>query len=57
MFYNIFCWKCSSGSHHVDLRFSSKKDPDWLKQVRVKETRIIAHWLRQYYKDEAIGHA
>ncbi|KAM0835609.1 hypothetical protein ACQ4PT_062829 [Festuca glaucescens] len=44
------------GSHHVDLRFSSKEDPDWLKQVRVKETRIIAHWLRQYYKDEAMGH-
>ncbi|KAF7043422.1 hypothetical protein CFC21_052783 [Triticum aestivum] len=42
------------GSHHVDLRFSSKDDPDWLKQVREKETRIIGHWLNQYYKDEAI---
>ncbi|KAI4967260.1 hypothetical protein ZWY2020_029104 [Hordeum vulgare] len=42
------------GSHHVDLRFSSKDDPHWLKQVREKETRIIAHWLNQYYKDEAI---
>ncbi|KQJ89376.1 lysosomal Pro-X carboxypeptidase [Brachypodium distachyon] len=42
------------GSHHVDLRFSTKEDPEWLKQVRIKETRIIAHWLRQYYKEETI---
>ncbi|AQK57472.1 Putative serine peptidase S28 family protein [Zea mays] len=43
------------GSHHVDLRFSSKEDPEWLKQVRVKETRIIARWLKQYYSDEGIA--
>ncbi|CAL4995441.1 unnamed protein product [Urochloa decumbens] len=43
------------GAHHVDLRFSSKDDPDWLKQVRAKETRIIARWLKQYYSDEAIS--
>lgn len=43
------------GAHHVDLRFSTKEDPDWLKQVRIKEKRIIAHWLRQYYNDEAIA--
>jgi lysosomal Pro-X carboxypeptidase len=44
-----------AGSHHVDLRFSSKEDPEWLKQVRVKETRIIARWLKQYYSDEGIA--
>uniref|UniRef100_A0ACD6A1L9 Uncharacterized protein n=1 Tax=Avena sativa TaxID=4498 RepID=A0ACD6A1L9_AVESA len=44
------------GSHHVDLRFSSKDDPDWLKKVRVKEARIVAHWLSQYYTDEGMGH-
>ncbi|KAG8089022.1 hypothetical protein GUJ93_ZPchr0011g28157 [Zizania palustris] len=43
------------GAHHVDLRFSSKEDPDWLVQVRRKEMRIIARWLRQYYSDEAIS--
>ncbi|KAK8447257.1 hypothetical protein SEVIR_8G036400v4 [Setaria viridis] len=43
------------GAHHVDLRFSSEDDPDWLKQVRAKETRIIARWLKQYYSDEAIS--
>ncbi|CAD6258187.1 unnamed protein product [Miscanthus lutarioriparius] len=43
------------GAHHVDLRFSSKDDPEWLKQVRVKETRIIARWLKQYYSDEGIA--
>ncbi|KAL6870936.1 hypothetical protein ACP4OV_014784 [Aristida adscensionis] len=42
------------GGHHVDLRFSTKDDPDWLKQVRHKETRIIARWLKQYYSDEGI---
>ncbi|CAN6374142.1 unnamed protein product [Urochloa humidicola] len=43
------------GAHHVDLRFSSEDDPDWLKKVRAKETRIIARWLKQYYSDEAIS--
>nr|CAB3490951.1 unnamed protein product [Digitaria exilis] len=43
------------GAHHVDLRFSSKEDPEWLKKVRAKETRIIARWLKQYYKDEAVS--
>ncbi|TVU26845.1 hypothetical protein EJB05_29413, partial [Eragrostis curvula] len=43
------------GAHNVDLKFSEKDDPDWLKQVRVKETRIIARWLRQYYRDERIS--
>ncbi|GJN28270.1 hypothetical protein PR202_gb16375 [Eleusine coracana subsp. coracana] len=42
-------------AHHVDLRFSNKDDPDWLKQVRRKETRIIARWLSQYYSDEGIS--
>jgi lysosomal Pro-X carboxypeptidase len=39
----------------VDLRFSSKGDPEWLTRVRAKETRIIARWLKQYYSDEAIS--
>ncbi|XP_006663226.2 lysosomal Pro-X carboxypeptidase-like [Oryza brachyantha] len=43
------------GGHHVDLRFSTKEDPEWLKKVRRKEMRIIADWLRQYYSEEAIA--
>ncbi|KAF0897251.1 hypothetical protein E2562_034720 [Oryza meyeriana var. granulata] len=43
------------GGHHVDLRFSTKEDPEWLKKVRRKEMRIIADWLTQYYSDEAIA--
>uniref|UniRef100_A0A0D9XP81 Uncharacterized protein n=1 Tax=Leersia perrieri TaxID=77586 RepID=A0A0D9XP81_9ORYZ len=43
------------GAHHVDLRFSTKEDPEWLKNVRRKEMRIIADWLKEYYSDEAIA--
>ncbi|KAL5726690.1 lysosomal Pro-Xaa carboxypeptidase [Ranunculus cassubicifolius] len=39
------------GAHHVDLRFSNKDDPDWLKDVRKKEIHIIRKWLKQYYRD------
>uniref|UniRef100_A0A0E0I4F8 Uncharacterized protein n=1 Tax=Oryza nivara TaxID=4536 RepID=A0A0E0I4F8_ORYNI len=42
------------GGHHVDLRFSTKEDPEWLKKVRRQEMRIIADWLKQYYSDEVI---
>uniref|UniRef100_A0A1D1XGA3 Lysosomal Pro-X carboxypeptidase n=1 Tax=Anthurium amnicola TaxID=1678845 RepID=A0A1D1XGA3_9ARAE len=41
------------GAHHVDLRFSTKEDPQWLKDVRLKEMRIIRKWLDEYYKDSA----
>ncbi|PON43733.1 Peptidase S [Parasponia andersonii] len=41
------------GAHHVDLRFSSEEDPEWLKEVRKQEVKIIAGWISQYYKDLA----
>ncbi|XP_019153541.1 PREDICTED: lysosomal Pro-X carboxypeptidase-like [Ipomoea nil] len=37
------------GAHHVDLRFSTKEDPKWLKDVRRKEVKIIHKWISQYY--------
>ncbi|XP_031128116.1 lysosomal Pro-X carboxypeptidase-like [Ipomoea triloba] len=37
------------GAHHVDLRFSTKEDPKWLKDVRRKEVEIIQKWISQYY--------
>ncbi|KAL5060325.1 hypothetical protein RYX36_031929 [Vicia faba] len=39
------------GAHHVDLRFSTKEDPEWLKDVRKQEVKIIASWISQYYQD------
>lgn len=39
------------GAHHVDLRFSSKEDPQWLKDVRKLEVNIIASWISQYHQD------
>ncbi|XP_027349270.1 lysosomal Pro-X carboxypeptidase-like [Abrus precatorius] len=39
------------GAHHVDLRFSTKEDPEWLKDVRKQEIKMIARWISQYYED------
>lgn len=39
------------GAHQVDLRFATKDDPQWLKDVRRKEISIIKGWLQQYYMD------
>ncbi|OVA14418.1 Peptidase S28 [Macleaya cordata] len=39
------------GAHHVDLRFSDKDDPEWLRDVRRKEIKIIQKWINQYYHD------
>ena len=41
------------GAHHVDLRFKSSEDPEWLKDVRKQEIKIIAKWISQYYHDLA----
>ncbi|KAI3471783.1 hypothetical protein Pfo_028436 [Paulownia fortunei] len=37
------------GAHHVDLRFSTNEDPEWLQDVRKREVHIISKWLSQYY--------
>ncbi|KAK7337275.1 hypothetical protein VNO77_17840 [Canavalia gladiata] len=39
------------GAHHVDLRYSTKEDPTWLKDVRKQEVKIITSWISQYYQD------
>ncbi|KHN33176.1 Lysosomal Pro-X carboxypeptidase [Glycine soja] len=39
------------GAHHVDLRFSTTEDPEWLKDIRKREIKIIANWISQYYQD------
>ncbi|KAI5425384.1 uncharacterized protein LOC127125605 [Lathyrus oleraceus] len=41
------------GAHHVDLRYSTKEDPKWLKDIRKQEVEIIESWIKQYYQDIA----
>ncbi|KAM7254664.1 hypothetical protein ACFE04_019905 [Oxalis oulophora] len=43
------------GAHHVDLRFSNKEDPEWLRNVRKQEVNIISKWISQYYHDLALS--
>lgn len=38
------------GAHHVDLRFATNEDPEWLQEVRKKEIHIIRRWISRYYK-------
>ncbi|KAL6133683.1 hypothetical protein ACLB2K_065917 [Fragaria x ananassa] len=44
------------GAHHVDLRFKTNEDPEWLKDVRKQEIKIIAKWISEYYHDLADKH-
>ncbi|KAG6495113.1 hypothetical protein ZIOFF_042904 [Zingiber officinale] len=39
------------GAHHVDLRFARKDDPNWVKEQREAEIKIIQGWVDQYYRD------
>ncbi|XP_071910722.1 uncharacterized protein [Coffea arabica] len=41
------------GAHHVDLRFSTPEDPEWLKHARRREVKIIESWLSQYYRSSS----
>lgn len=50
---SIIAIVAKEGAHHVDLRFSSKEDPQWLKDVRKQEVKIIEEWISQYYHDLA----
>ncbi|KAI7728310.1 hypothetical protein M8C21_015077, partial [Ambrosia artemisiifolia] len=39
------------GAHHVDLRFSTSKDPEWLRDVRKREISIMKGWISEYYRN------
>ncbi|XP_039057510.1 lysosomal Pro-X carboxypeptidase-like isoform X1 [Hibiscus syriacus] len=41
------------GAHHVDIRFATKEDPKWLRDVRQMEINIISKWISEYYDDLA----
>lgn len=33
----------------MDLRYSTKEDPDWLIEQRRKEVEIIQRWIDEYH--------
>ncbi|XP_077238063.1 alpha/beta-Hydrolases superfamily protein [Tasmannia lanceolata] len=37
------------GAHHLDLRFATKEDPDWLIEQRRQEVEIIQRWIDEYH--------
>ncbi|KAK1288777.1 putative serine protease EDA2 [Acorus calamus] len=39
------------GAHHLDFRFATKDDPEWLTQQRKREIEIIKKWIDEYYAD------
>lgn len=38
------------GAHHIDLRASTKEDPDWLVELRETEIKLIKGWIDNYYQ-------
>lgn len=40
-----------AGAHHVDLRFATSEDPQWLRDVRKREIGIMKGWIAEYYED------
>lgn len=46
--------KIPGACHHEDLRPSGPNDPQVLKDVRIKELRIIQGWLDAYYQEQNI---
>ncbi|KAJ4714660.1 Lysosomal Pro-X carboxypeptidase [Melia azedarach] len=40
------------GAHHLDLRPSTDEDPDWLKEQRAAEIKLIEGWINNYNNDK-----
>ncbi|KAE8812059.1 Lysosomal Pro-X carboxypeptidase [Hordeum vulgare] len=49
--YIIIALVTEKGGHHLDLRSTTKDDPDWLVEQRRLEVEIIHGWIDQYNKD------
>lgn len=45
---SIIAIVAEKGAHHVDLRFSSSEDPEWLRNVRKREVKTIGKWLSRF---------
>ena len=41
-----------SGAHHLDLRAFTAEDPQWLKEQRNLEIKMIEGWISDYYKQK-----
>ncbi|KAJ9554997.1 hypothetical protein OSB04_009611 [Centaurea solstitialis] len=46
---SIIAIVAEKGAHHVDLRFSTDEDPNWLRDVRKREISIMKDWISEYY--------
>lgn len=47
---SFFFLNRSSGAHHIDLRSSTKNDPDWLVEQRETEIKLIEGWISDYHQ-------
>ncbi|KAJ0030575.1 hypothetical protein Pint_14538 [Pistacia integerrima] len=52
---SIIALVTKKGAHHVDFRFETKDDPDWLVELRRQEVDIIQKWIHEYYADVRQG--
>ncbi|VAI93025.1 unnamed protein product [Triticum turgidum subsp. durum] len=50
---SIIALVTEKGAHHLDFRFATKDDPDWVVEQRRQEVEIIHGWIDQYNKDIA----
>ncbi|XP_020597700.1 lysosomal Pro-X carboxypeptidase [Phalaenopsis equestris] len=41
------------GAHHIDLRASTKDDPEWLVELREMEIKLIKGWIDDYFQERA----
>ncbi|XP_073002945.1 uncharacterized protein [Typha latifolia] len=48
---SILALVTKEGAHHLDFRFATKEDPEWLVQQRRQEIQIIKSWIDQYHRD------
>ncbi|KAL5556731.1 hypothetical protein UlMin_038967 [Ulmus minor] len=40
------------GAHHIDLRSSTKEDPEWLVEQRETEINLIKGWINDYHQEK-----
>lgn len=49
---SIIALVAPEGAHHLDLRASTKIDPDWLVEQRATEVAYITKWIAAYNSDK-----
>lgn len=48
---SIIALVTEKGAHHLDFRFATKDDPQWVVEQRKQEIDIIQSWIDQYHLD------